>query len=579
MKKLLLIFLFATTQLCAQEIPQPVAGSYVHDFANVMSEDERKSLHEKLIRIKDKYTVEVAVITMKTLGDYGIEDYTLKIGREWGVGGKSNNGLIILSAIDDRKWRIEVGPGLQGILTDAGTASMAREKLVPRFKEGNYYQGFMDLMNDIEIEINPETLEIRKAEEEKRRIENEKLADSAISFVLGFLGMAFLVSIALYFWKKRMEHLAKKREELKEAKYSLKNKISSIENLFDLRRQIDFLKPVDKIKREVDTICSQYTDLFAEANRVVGASDKIEEVNKMTERFLDLKNISKEKSRLSEIIKDLTRYNELKFVNIQSDYYKDVIKDLIKINESFNMEDLSEFDLKFSKNYDKIYASHHDDLKSKVSNIDERLREALDNKSGIKADRIYQEYLEVKHQAITSNANLRYSYENALEDKRYIRNFDQTVKNELGTFIALAGLAYILSDTKEETLRKAKGIEEDARSLSRSPESVQTLKKFVDSIKGNFKKVLSEKDKHEEKLRKERERMEEEARREREKRESEERERRRKREEEEEEERRRRRSYESSSYGSSSYNSSSSSSNSSSYSGGSFDGGGSSGSW
>ena len=150
MKKILILFLLLASFATAQEIPSPVSGSYVHDFAGVMTPEQRTALHDRLIQLKKKYTVETAIVTVETVGDRGIDDYALRLGREWGVGGKSNNGLVILTAINDRKWRIEIGYGLEGDLTDASSSNLAREYLVPRFKEKNYYQGFMDLIDQIE---------------------------------------------------------------------------------------------------------------------------------------------------------------------------------------------------------------------------------------------------------------------------------------------------------------------------------------------------------------------------------------------------------------------------------------------
>ena len=74
-----------------------------------------------------------------------IEDYALELGRNYGIGNKTkNNGLIILVALSERKSRIEVGYGLEGILPDGKTGRIQDEYMIPRFKDGEYSKGIID---------------------------------------------------------------------------------------------------------------------------------------------------------------------------------------------------------------------------------------------------------------------------------------------------------------------------------------------------------------------------------------------------------------------------------------------------
>src|SRR5580658_365924 len=95
MKKILSILLFVPFLLaqrqeaCAQQIPaRPDPPQLVNDFAHVMTADQVASLEAKLVAYDDSTSIQIAIVTVPTTGDYAIEDYALKILRTWGVGNK-----------------------------------------------------------------------------------------------------------------------------------------------------------------------------------------------------------------------------------------------------------------------------------------------------------------------------------------------------------------------------------------------------------------------------------------------------------------------------------------------------------
>src|SRR5579859_4248655 len=82
--------------------PKPNPPRLVNDFAHAMTPDQIASLERKLVAYDDSTSIQIAVVTIPTTGDYEIADYALKILRDWGIGNKkTNNGLIILAAIQD----------------------------------------------------------------------------------------------------------------------------------------------------------------------------------------------------------------------------------------------------------------------------------------------------------------------------------------------------------------------------------------------------------------------------------------------------------------------------------------------
>jgi uncharacterized protein len=127
----------------AQNIPpRPNPPRLVNDFAGVLSPAEVQQLEQQLVAYDDSTSNQIAIVTVKTLDDYPIEEYALKILREWGVGNKkTNNGIVILAAIEDRKIRIEVGYGLEGAIPDITANHIIQNDIAPNFRSGDYYEG------------------------------------------------------------------------------------------------------------------------------------------------------------------------------------------------------------------------------------------------------------------------------------------------------------------------------------------------------------------------------------------------------------------------------------------------------
>src|SRR3979411_2903503 len=125
MKKILFLLftLFSFTGSFAQNIlPKPNPPRLVNDVAHVLSAEQVDILEHKLVALDDSTSNQIAVVLIKTLADYPIEEYAVKLFREWGIGNKkTNNGVLIVAAIDDRKIRIEVGYGLEGAIPDITT--------------------------------------------------------------------------------------------------------------------------------------------------------------------------------------------------------------------------------------------------------------------------------------------------------------------------------------------------------------------------------------------------------------------------------------------------------------------------
>ena len=114
----------------------------VSDFAGLMSPDERVKILNRLKELRRKTGAQFALVTLQSLEGGQIDDFTVRLFNKWGVGEKGkNNGVMLLVAIQDRKARVEVGYGLESILTDAQADSILKEQLFPSFKQQHYAEG------------------------------------------------------------------------------------------------------------------------------------------------------------------------------------------------------------------------------------------------------------------------------------------------------------------------------------------------------------------------------------------------------------------------------------------------------
>jgi uncharacterized protein len=116
----------------------------VNDEAGAISQQYRSLIEQELYELKLNTSVEMAVATVKSLGGVPIEEYSLGLAHKTlGEKGK-DNGILILLAVEDREYRIEVGYGLEPVLNAARIGRIGRGVIEPRFKEGNYEQGLLD---------------------------------------------------------------------------------------------------------------------------------------------------------------------------------------------------------------------------------------------------------------------------------------------------------------------------------------------------------------------------------------------------------------------------------------------------
>ena len=139
-----LVFLLIHGISYGQQLPpRPDPPRLVNDLAGVLSPQEEAELERKLVAYDDSTSNQVAIVTITTLDGYPIEEYAVRLFRDWGIGNKStNNGVLLIAVIQDRAIRIETGYGLEGAIPDITAAQIIRNDIAPAFRNGNYFEGF-----------------------------------------------------------------------------------------------------------------------------------------------------------------------------------------------------------------------------------------------------------------------------------------------------------------------------------------------------------------------------------------------------------------------------------------------------
>jgi len=144
----LLLALVAAPTLAAPQFPA-LTGRVV-DNAHVLSPQIQAALEAKLAALEQATTRQLVVVTLPTLGGYDIQDYGYQLLRHWGIGQKGqNNGALFIVVPSEHKVRIEVGYGLEPVLTDALSSVILQRAVIPKFRAGDVAGGIVDGTDEI----------------------------------------------------------------------------------------------------------------------------------------------------------------------------------------------------------------------------------------------------------------------------------------------------------------------------------------------------------------------------------------------------------------------------------------------
>jgi len=193
------IIIFSVVSSRAQDLLQPTG--YVNDFAGVMDQSSMSRMDTIIRALNDATGVEIAVAAVETIAPYGtIEEYSIELATRWGIGKKGEDtGVLLLLAMAERRVRIEVGYGIEGIIPDGLAGEIIDKSILPSLRSGEYGTGMLKGVEAVagiiakayEVELDPTAI----AESEKHT-QSSRAGLSPIIFIILFLlffgGMRFL---------------------------------------------------------------------------------------------------------------------------------------------------------------------------------------------------------------------------------------------------------------------------------------------------------------------------------------------------------------------------------------------------
>ncbi|QUL39302.1 TPM domain-containing protein [Erythrobacter sp. JK5] len=182
----------------------PALTGRVVDAAEILPADAEDRLTAQLETLETQTQAQFVIATVPTLEGYAIEDYGYRLGREWAIGdAERNDGVILLVAPVEREVRIEVGYGLEGVLTDALSKIIIENDILPEFRRGEYASGIEAGAQAIVIQLGlpeEEALARARAASEQSELEPSQIVFIVVMFVLVTLFpiLFFLVPFVIF---------------------------------------------------------------------------------------------------------------------------------------------------------------------------------------------------------------------------------------------------------------------------------------------------------------------------------------------------------------------------------------------
>jgi uncharacterized membrane protein YgcG len=586
--KRFLILLFLIPQLLLGQSGL-VATNWVNDYANILTTEQESQLNSKISTFEKQTDIEISFALVDTLNGKDIESFSNQLFKTWGVGkADRNNGLLIVIAPNERKWRIETGYGLEAYLSDGQAFSFGNSNFKPNFKEGNYYKGIDDFVTQVTSHLGTSSWTDRVAY--TQRLEQERQEywsnfwSTTLYVILGIISLIIFIVLFIRFKNKIEEQkkfeIEKNRkvtaylQEVDSVNQTLKrfnldpivantDLIRSSKDKYDLNLNYNTSLGTLRSSKDLCTLVTNLSNKTSELQRVYNqVSSKEKELNisvssklnvmwdpKSDSPFLNktLALVNKELSLLNHRMDTINQF--VRYVSIgdfSSNSVDTKVSNLMKRfeSETYKLEDISRYSTSLKSSYQSF-----NQVEKSFNNLDKiqtayRMVESSESSLNRYVESV--ETMNRNHRQMISTLNNSGSTLQAqnLRLSRLLTQSDvsSSTKTAIKTFL-LTLLAF--------------------KATSSLLESYNSYNSLVDQCEKLARKAQSDIDAEELKRRR--------------KREEEERARRR-REEQEEEDRRRRNSY----YSSSSLSSSSSSSSSSSwggFGGGDSGGGGASGDW
>lgn len=190
---LLLLALLVAAPALAQSFP-PLSGRVV-DAADLLTPEQEAALTQKLAALEARNARQLVIATIPNLQGYPIEDYGYRLGRNWGIGEKDvNSGALLIVAPKEKKVRIEVGYGLEPILTDALSSVIIQSRILPAFRKGDMGAG---IVSGTDAMLDVLSLPDAQAEARAKRIVNDARSNHEQGVPIGLIFWGIVVAIIL----------------------------------------------------------------------------------------------------------------------------------------------------------------------------------------------------------------------------------------------------------------------------------------------------------------------------------------------------------------------------------------------
>ena len=207
---LISLFVLAVSLFCSPLTAHSVSipekpDEYVVDLAGIVDSYKESRLNAYLKELEQKTSAQFVVLTIETLDGIPIEEFALQVAEKWQLGQKDkDNGILLVIAMKERKYRFEVGYGLEGILPDAKVGSIGREHIIPHFKENRYSEGISSATLETAITIAKEheivLSGMPKIPKSYKRYKSQKrLKVIDIIGILAALFVIFMFGVFIYF--------------------------------------------------------------------------------------------------------------------------------------------------------------------------------------------------------------------------------------------------------------------------------------------------------------------------------------------------------------------------------------------
>jgi uncharacterized protein len=171
----------------------PALTGRVVDDAGILSSDTKAGLTEKLAALEQKTSRQLVVVTVPSLQGYEISDYGYQLGRAWGIGqAKLNNGILFIVAPNEHRMRIEVGYGLEPIITDAFSSVVIQTQVAPKFRAGDFNGGVVAGANALIEQLSLDTSEAEKRAAAAQQQLQQRGHDDGGGGLVGFLVILFI---------------------------------------------------------------------------------------------------------------------------------------------------------------------------------------------------------------------------------------------------------------------------------------------------------------------------------------------------------------------------------------------------